>query len=86
MILKLDHSFKVVKRVRDASGHKQFGAVLTVMNEFCQVKPTLLKATSVTTCVDTGMDLLHCLGIFRALTHNQVQQSIQSALRLPVVL
>jgi hypothetical protein len=37
MVLKLDHSFKVVKRVRDASGHKQFGAVLTVMNEFCQV-------------------------------------------------
>jgi hypothetical protein len=38
MILKLDHSFKVVNRVRDASAHKQFAAVLTVMNEFCQVR------------------------------------------------
>lgn len=37
MFLKLDHSFKVVNRVRDASAHKQFAAVLTVMNEFCQV-------------------------------------------------
>lgn len=37
MIIKLDHSFKVVKRVRDATAHKQFSAVLTVMNEFCQV-------------------------------------------------
>lgn len=38
MIIKLDHSFKVVKRVRDATAHKQFSAVLTVMNEFCQVR------------------------------------------------
>lgn len=38
MILKLDHSFKVVKRVRDATSNKQFAAVLTVMNEFCQVR------------------------------------------------
>jgi hypothetical protein len=37
MFLKLDHSFKVVKLVRDSTGHKQFGAVLSVMNEFCQV-------------------------------------------------
>lgn len=35
--LKLDHSFKVVKRVRDSTGQKQFGAVLTLMNEYCQV-------------------------------------------------
>jgi hypothetical protein len=41
MILKLDHSFKVVNRVRDASAHKQFAAVLTVMNEFCQVRSDL---------------------------------------------
>jgi hypothetical protein len=37
-ILKLDHSFKVVKRVRDSTAHKQFGAVLSIMNEFCQVR------------------------------------------------
>jgi hypothetical protein len=36
-ILKLDHSFKVVRRVRDGSGERQFSAVLTIMNEFCQV-------------------------------------------------
>jgi len=38
MILKLDHSFKVVKRVRYATAHKPFSAVLTAMNEFCQVR------------------------------------------------
>lgn len=37
-ILKLDHSFKVVKRVRDSTAHKQFGAVLSIMNELCQVR------------------------------------------------
>lgn len=37
MYLKLDHSFKVVRRVRDATGQKQFAAILTLMNEFCQV-------------------------------------------------
>ncbi len=44
MILKLDHSFKVVKRVRDATAHKEFAAVLTVMNEFCQVRLWLDRA------------------------------------------
>jgi hypothetical protein len=38
-VLKLDHSFKLTKRVRDGAGRKSFGAVLTVMNEFCQVGP-----------------------------------------------
>ena len=38
-ILKLDHSFKMTKRIRDLGGHKSFGAVLTVMNEYCQVGP-----------------------------------------------
>ena len=38
MILKADHSFKVPKRVRDSTGGKQFAAVLTIMNEFCQVR------------------------------------------------
>lgn len=37
MILKLDHSFKACKRIRDGTGHKQYAAILTVMNEFCQV-------------------------------------------------
>jgi hypothetical protein len=37
MILKLDHSYKVVNKVRDPSGAKQYKAVLSVMNEFCQV-------------------------------------------------
>lgn len=38
MILKLDHSYKVVNKVRDPSGAKQYKAVLSVMNEFCQVR------------------------------------------------
>ncbi|KAF6257233.1 hypothetical protein COO60DRAFT_1524727 [Scenedesmus sp. NREL 46B-D3] len=67
MILKLDHSFKVVKRVRDATAHKQFGAVLTVMNEFCQVRCSACvcqrlhhkkyKQVILVTCVLTDRDL-----------------------------
>jgi hypothetical protein len=37
-MLKLDHSFKAAKRVRDGTGQQQFAAVLTIMNEFCQVR------------------------------------------------
>jgi hypothetical protein len=37
-VLKLDHSFKVVRRCRGSAGDRQFAAVLTVMNEFCQVR------------------------------------------------
>lgn len=37
MILKLYHSYKVVKKIRDPSGERQYKAVLSVMNEFCQV-------------------------------------------------
>lgn len=37
MFLKLDHSFKAPKRIRDSTGQKQYAAVLTIMNEFCQV-------------------------------------------------
>lgn len=37
MFIKLDHSFKAPKRIRDSTGQKQYAAVLTVMNEFCQV-------------------------------------------------
>lgn len=36
-IIKLDHSFKASKRIRDATGQQQYAAVLTLMNEFCQV-------------------------------------------------
>lgn len=38
MFIKLDHSFKAPKRIRDGTGQKQYAAVLTVMNEFCQVR------------------------------------------------
>lgn len=37
-IIKLDHSFKASKRIRDSSGQQQFAAVLTLMNEFGQVR------------------------------------------------
>jgi len=37
-IIKLDHSFKASKRIRDSTGQQQFAAVLTIMNEFCQVR------------------------------------------------
>jgi hypothetical protein len=37
-IIKFDHSFKACKRIRDSSGQPQFAAVLTIMNEFCQVR------------------------------------------------
>jgi hypothetical protein len=36
-MIKLDHSFKAAKRIRDSTGQQQFAAVLTIMNEFCQV-------------------------------------------------
>lgn len=36
-VVKLDHSFKVTKRIRDGSRQKQFACLLTIMNEFCQV-------------------------------------------------
>lgn len=35
--LKIDHTFKVCKVVNDASGMRAYQAVLTVMNEYCQV-------------------------------------------------
>jgi hypothetical protein len=37
-MIKLDHSFKAAKRVKDSTGQQQFAAVLTIMNEFCQVR------------------------------------------------
>jgi hypothetical protein len=37
-MIKLDHSFKAAKRIRDSTGQQQFAAVLTIMNEFCQVR------------------------------------------------
>jgi hypothetical protein len=37
MILKLDHSFKAAKRIRAPEGGRQFAAVPTLMNEYCQV-------------------------------------------------
>lgn len=36
-VIKLDHSHKATKRVKDSTGEQQFAAVLTIMNEFCQV-------------------------------------------------
>ncbi len=39
-IIKLDHSFKMIRLVRDSTGQLQFAAVLTLMNEFCQVRAT----------------------------------------------
>lgn len=36
-IIKVDHSFKAPKRIRDSAGQQQYAAVLTLMNEFCQV-------------------------------------------------
>lgn len=42
MVIKLDHSFKAPKRIRDSTGQKQFAAVLTIMNEFCQVNSVIL--------------------------------------------
>jgi len=41
MFLKLDHSFKATKRIRDVTGQKQYAAILTVMNEYCQVGSTV---------------------------------------------
>jgi len=38
LFIKLDHSFKAPKRIRDSTGQKQYSAVLTIMNEFCQVR------------------------------------------------
>lgn len=37
-IIKLDLSFKASKRIKDSTGQHQFAAVLTIMNEFCQVR------------------------------------------------
>jgi hypothetical protein len=37
-MINLDHSFKASKRILDATGEQQFAAVLTLMNEFCQVR------------------------------------------------
>lgn len=39
-MIKLDHSFKAAKRIRDSTGQQQFAAVLINMNEFCQVRNT----------------------------------------------
>jgi hypothetical protein len=33
LFIKLDHSFKAPKRIRDSIGQKQDSAVLTIMNE-----------------------------------------------------
>ena len=44
-IIKLDHSFKASKRIRDSAGEQQYAAVLTLMNEFCQVNRSGLTAS-----------------------------------------
>lgn len=36
-IIKLDHTFKAASRVRGRSGEQQWGAIFTIMNEYCQV-------------------------------------------------
>lgn len=53
-IIKLDHSFKLVRRIRGSDGERQFGAVLTVMNEFCQVMLVVF-------CWSWGV-VFHCIG------------------------
>jgi hypothetical protein len=36
-IIKLDHTFKAASKVRGRSGEQQWGAIFTVMNEYCQI-------------------------------------------------
>lgn len=36
-IIKLDHTFKAASKVRGRSGEQQWGAIFTIMNEYCQI-------------------------------------------------
>lgn len=70
-MIKLDHSFKAAKRIRDSAGQQQFAAVLTIMNEFCQVSTKSGRQRS--------HAMLSCLAPSRLLhvcTHRQTHVSL----------